>query len=216
MNWGPIPNSDNLYRHSVFPPSFIGKGKTFSHEKLWKLFDRDNNTVVTSIAWERYVPAVNYIHAYGCRLASKRNEGNRSENKGKQRQVYCGAYQLKAHAIRGLKGTEGLDEVLSADIIHHVENDEIAHANLTITLSPETSDREGTKTAIMIRLWNMTHGPLKHICACDLEAADNHPSKSLPLGPAGEYYDTRSGFSRHWYHLRFVIHSWLWQHLYRK
>lgn len=215
MNWGPIPDGDNLYRQSVFPPSFRGR-RTFRPEKLWRLLDKGNNAIVTSIAWERYVPTVNYVHAYGCRLGLKRNEKNLAETKGKDRQVYCGAYQLKARVVRELGGTVGLDEILSADIIHHIENDEIAHANLIVFLNPGISDVEGTKTAIIDRLWNATSGPLIHICDCDQDIAASHPSTLLLPGPAGAYHDTRSYFSRLWYRIRFVTHDWFWRKFCRK
>jgi hypothetical protein len=213
MRWWRIPDGDSLFRHSIFPVSF--KGRRFSWEKCLTLYDEPDGSILASLTWERYVPTTELVHGYGCRLAFRRNEKKRAEGrfKEKDRQVYCGAYQLKGNAIRGLAVINGLDQVLSADVIHRIEEGEIAHTDLKIVLRAG-GGVEGTKTAILDRLWNTCSGPLKHICDCDTDI-DTHPSLGLPTAPAGPYYDSRSYLLRLWYIVRFRICNWLWVHFQR-
>jgi hypothetical protein len=208
-----IPDSDSLFRQTIHPLSF--KGAKFAHDRLLRLkYDQADRSLLASLTWERYVPTAKLIHGYGCRLALYMNETERRAGtlKEKNRRIYCGAYELKGHAIRALAGTEGLDEILSADVVQLVEKGEIAHVNLRIILRPsEGLDVAGTKTAILDRLWNICSGPLTHICDCD-QHVPNHPSSDLVIPPAGPYLDTRPRLLRLWCIVRFHICSWLWQH----
>lgn len=168
-----------------------------------------NGSLLTSVAWERYVPTVKHIHCYGCRIALLRNQP-KQEKGHKTRSVYCGAYQLKADAVRALASAEQLDEILSAEVVHKIESGEIAHTELIIFLKPDVFNIEGTKTAIIDRLWNVCSGPLSHKCDYDLDIAP-HPSLSLSTPPAGAYSDTRSYLCRLWYIIRFQVHFWFWR-----
>ena len=211
MRWGHIPDVDSLFRHSVFPLSF--KGGVFAAEKFIKLYDHADGSLLASLAWERYVPTEDLVHGYGCRLASGINKKKQAAGKltNKNRHVYCGAYQLTGEAIRALAASGGLDEILSADVVHHIEEGELAHTDLRIVLKPRVGlNIEGTKTMILDRLWNVCFGPLKHICDCDKDIAV-HPSSSLIDAPAGAYSDTRSHFVRRLCIIRFQICSWAWR-----
>ena len=161
------------------------------------------------------MPTPEYIHAYGCRLASKINDKKRADGKlkRKHRHVYCGAYGLRAHSIRALVGAEDLGEVTSADVTHLVEDGEIAHAELKVVLAAGTVDVEGTKTAILDRLWHDSCGPLTHICDYDKDL-NEHRSTSLSIGPRGECVDSRAYLYRLWCIARFHVYSWLWRHVY--
>jgi hypothetical protein len=141
------------------------------------------------------------------------NEKERETGKFKEktRRIYCGAYELKAKAVFALAMADGLNEILSADVLHQVEDGEISHAALRIVLkSDSVSNVEGTKTAIIDRLWNACSGPLRHICDCDRDVAD-HPSSNLVAAPGGDYYDTRSHWLRLWCIVRFQICNWMWR-----
>lgn len=211
MRWNRIPDGDSLFRQSVHPLSFKGKG--FVWEKCLKLYDQPDGSLLASLTWQRYVPTSERVHSYGCRLAFGMNEKKRLSGtfKEKSRHIYCGAYELKANAIRALTVAEGLNEIISADVVHHVEVGEIAHTNLRIVLrAGGGTDVEGAKTAILDRLWSSCHGPLTHICDCDREIAD-HPSSGLTTPPAGLYSDSRSSFIRLWHVTRFHILNWIWQ-----
>ena len=202
----PIPDGDSLFRHSIKPVSF--KGKTFAPQKLIALFG-NAEVVQTSLAWQRYVPTTELVHSYGCRLALRRNDERKAEGtfKEKNRQVYCGAYQIKAVSIRALVGAEGLKEVVTVEVFHHVEEGEIAHTDLTIILNAkEGFDVEGTKTAIVDRLWNACSGPLLHVCDCDDDLAP-HPSSELITAPGGPYRDDRHDFLRLWSIMRFRLYE---------
>jgi len=214
MLFGRIRDGDYLYRHSVHPLSF--RRGAFDQSGFFHLVhNAASSAILGSLAWDRFVPTPEHIHAYGCRLAKKRNDEKRSEGKlnRKNRQIYCGAYGLKAGSVRALVGAEGLDEVVSADVAHLVEHGEIAHAELKIVLVAGTVNAEGTKTAILDRLMNASYGPLKHICDYDDDVTE-HPSANLGIGRGGEYVDSRSYLSRLWCILRFHICSWLWRHGY--
>ncbi len=208
-----IPDGDSLFRQSVYPVSFKSKGRVFAWGRCLNLQPKDDGSLVASLTWERYVPTTKLIHDYGCRLALRRNEKKQAagEFKDKDQNVYCGAYQMKAKAIRDLGATDGLDEILSADVVHRVEEGEIAHANLTVFLKPAFgANVEGTKTAIVDRLWNACSGPLSHTCDCDRNIAE-HPSSKLITPPAGAYKDNRSYPLKLWHIIRFHICSWLWR-----
>ncbi len=215
MSCSHIPDGDSLFRQSIHPLSF--KGKAFAWAKCLMLYDEPDGSLLASLTWERYLPTTEAVHDYGCRLAFRMNERKRIAGKltDKNRNVYCGAYQMKGRAIRALVTVEGLNEVLSADVVHHVEEGEIAHADLRIVLkSGGVPDIEGTKTAILDRLWNASSGPMKHACDCDKNIAE-HPSSSLITPPAGAYSDTRSHFIHFWCIIRFYICSFLWRTLFR-
>jgi hypothetical protein len=180
-----IPDDDNLYRHCVFPVAFRGNNKKrFAYDKLILLVDKSDGSVVASLAWGRYLPTAVCVHAYGCRLAARRNDAKRKEGtyKDKNRHIYCGAYQITARAIRALNNdVEGVE---SADAIHRMECGEIAHADFIIWLR-NGYGIEGTKTAILDRFWNNCRGPLKHVCPDDV-ALEEHPSGAMDIPPAGE------------------------------
>lgn len=210
MKSGPIGEHDSLFRHLVFPLAF--RGRAFRWEKGMKLWDEPDRTVLASLAWERFVPTVVEIHSYGCRLASRMTEKERKKEKyrEKDRRIYCGAYQFTANRIRSIARADGLDDVLSADVIHHIEDGEIAHTDLRFTISEESKfDIEGTKTAILDRLWHACSGPLVHKCDYDDDTLD-HPSSALPTPPSGPYKDIRSSSQRIWHLLRFKLLYWLW------
>lgn len=210
MKSGPISEHDSLFRHLVFPLAF--RGQAFQWEKGMKLWDEPDGTVLASLAWERFVPTLAEIHGYGCRLAFKMTEEVRKKDKyrEKDRRIYCGAYQFKASQIRAIARADGLDEVLSADVIHHIENGEIAHTDLRFTISEESRfDIEGTKTAILVRLWHACSGPLTDKCAYDDDILD-HPGSALPTPPSGPYEDIRSHSQRIWCLVRFKLLYWLW------
>jgi hypothetical protein len=212
---GRIPGGDNLFRHAIYP-LFLSK-KSFASEKLIHLSKEADGSLLTSVAWERYVPTVEHIHSYGCRIALGINDKKRAVGKltDKNRHFYCGAYQLGADAVRALVSAENLDEISSADVIHHIEAGEIAHTDLRILLKPGVSDIEDTKTAIIDRLWNIFSGPLMHVCDCDLDVSP-HPNLTLTTPPTGAYSDTRSYLRRLWSLIRFHACCWLWRSFEKK
>ena len=212
MRCSHIPDGDSLFRQSIHPVSF--KGEAFAWAKCLMLYDQPDGSLEASLTWERYLPTTEAVHDYGCRMAFRRNEKKRIAGNltDKNRNVYCGAYELKGKAIRELPTIEGLNELLSAGVVHQVEEDgEIAHAALKIVLKPGGApDIEGTKTAILDRLWNACSGPMKHICDCDKNISQ-HPSSSLATPPAGVYSDTRSSLLRFWCIIRFHVCGWYWR-----
>jgi hypothetical protein len=136
-----------VLRFSRYPVA--SKGKRFAAEKLFKLLEQPNNLLLGSFGLGKICANPRNVAAYGCRLAQgisnkKRAEGTLAE---KSRQVHCGVYELRCESVRALATTEGLEEVSSADVVHHPEHGELAHAALRITLSPERFvNIEDTKT----------------------------------------------------------------------
>lgn len=175
-----------------------------AREKLWNLRPLADDSLVGSLVWQRFVPESQYIHEHGCRIAALRN----SDAQNKRRQVYCGAYQLFARAVRGLASDE-LSGVLSADVEHKIENDELAHVEVKICLKHENFDVEATKTAIIDRLWSACSGPLNHVCQSDEDLAP-HPNQNLLVPLRGPFVDSRSWFSRKWSLVRFKMYVRLW------
>ena len=195
-----VPDGASLFRHCVHPIVFKG-GKTFAPEKMFKLYDDENspNNVVSSVAWQKYVPTREHVHDYGCRLASKRNDKKRQEGKltSRSRQIYCGAYNLIAGRVRGICDQDDVNSPVTVTEVNHlVEDGEIAHAEIRFILKPEITDIEGAKTEIVDRLWNACCGPLPFICDDDQDIVSHHPSEDLDPGPLGGYVDTRSRWSR--------------------
>jgi hypothetical protein len=199
-----------LFRHCVFPVAF--SGKAFRREKYWRLYDAATNTIEASVACERFAPDRSYVHAYGCRLAAGMNVDEERKKGGslseKNRRVYCGAYALTVDSVRKLAGTENLPEISSADVIHKIENNEIAHAAVLITVTPGHGSIEATKTAIIDRLSNSTCGPLLHTCECDSKL-NPHPSARLPPASAGSYVDSRTGLEKIWCKVRFRLYRFV-------
>lgn len=204
-----IPGGDNLFRHCVHPLSF--SGKRFVAQKLIKLYSQPDGSFLASLTWARYLPTTEHVHAYGCRLALGMNAKLKEQPKfdSKARRVYCGAFLLKAKAVRALPNLAGLTEISSADVVHSVEQGEIAHTDLRIVLRPD-ADVEGTKTAIIDRLWQACSGPITHICDDDHDL-ESHPSVDLPVAPGGSYSDNRWRLTRFWHLVRFRICCWFWR-----
>jgi hypothetical protein len=206
MSVATITDGQSLFRHAVHPVSFRGKG-IFASEKLFYLKDR-NGVLFGSLVWERFVPTKQHVHERGCQLAQARNDEKRAEGKYKEasRQVYCGAYHLQARTIRSI-AQDQLAGVSLVDVIHSPEDGEIAHTDLRVFLTPEPFDVEGTKTAVLDRLWHASSGPLRHTCECDLDLHP-HPNLKLIEAPLGPYLDRRSWVSRLWYLFRFEFLKW--------
>jgi hypothetical protein len=201
-----IPDIDSLFRCCIHPHSFKNRKLLVSKKLLNLKYDEKTRTLHGSLTWERYVPTTKYVHAYGCRLASHRNKNSPSGSQC----IYCGAYRLNGSTIRALPTADGLNEISSADVVHNIENREIAHADLRISFKPGYLDDEGTKTAIVDRLWNACCGPLTYIAVCD-QHINPHPSLYLSTPPAGQYSDTRSYLYRLWCIIRFQISRWIWR-----
>jgi hypothetical protein len=212
MKLGRVLDNDRLFRHCVYPIAFNTKTSSFANQKMWYFKPMADGAIHASLAWERYVPTLEDLHGYGCRLAAGINERKRlrqgTKYREKDRHHYCGAYQVKGKAIRALAFTPELDGIESADIVHQIEAGEIAHVDLRIVLKPGV-DEEGTKTAIVDRLWNACSGPLKHTCDCDKDISV-HQSSNLGPAPAGKYSDARPRFLRSWRIVRFRLFRWLW------
>jgi len=202
MSCGDIRNGDVLFRHAFQPVAF--KGQKFAIEKFWRLSVDQRGALLTSLAWQKYVPEVRDVHNHGCRMASRRNAAAKAAKKysEKSRSVYCGAYAILASSIRRLPGQHNLAEVVSAHVLHHPEEGEIAHADLVVVLdASRVTDIEATKTAIIARLWMMSSGPLKHECADDTDL-DEHPNSLLENAPRGLYRDLRSRLTQAWHRVR--------------
>ena len=197
-----IPDLDNLFRGAHHPIAF--SNKTFKPLKFMKIFPdkTDFRRIEASFIWERYAPTAAYVHSCGCRRSKKR----------KQKDIYCGAYQITARSVRALMNTTGLPEVATADIIHSIEDSEISHASFRVQLwdDVEEEDAEDVKTAIADRLWNSSRGPLKHICPADRDLPQ-HPSGSLELAPLGSYVDNRPAPVRFWHLLRYWLAYAMWK-----
>lgn len=208
MKRKPVPDQDNLFRHAVHPVTF--KSKRFASEKLIQLVPQEDGSLLGSLAWERFLPRTDDVHEYGCRLAFRRN----ALPTARTQSVYCGAYHFKARAIRALSSEENLGEVSSVHIEHKVEHGEIAHVDLRFVIKGEYDlNIEGSKTAIIDRLWNICSGPMQHVCECDANI-DPHPSSLLMIPPRGSYRDDRSTFRR-WY-CRIMFHAYSWWYRRRK
>lgn len=212
MRWGRIPDNDNLFRHCIYPFSF--QGKRFAWGKWMKIYHESDGSLLASLAWERFVPTAELIRGYGCRVAFGMNEKQRIEGRTtkKDRRIYCGAYQLKGSAVRALATVGDLDEIVSANVVHRVEEGEIAHTDLRIVLKKSDDlNIEDTKTAIVDRLWSACRGPIRHTCDCD-QKIEPHPSAALGIPPVGPYSDNRSSLARRWCISRFRVLNWIWRH----
>lgn len=220
MSRGCIEDTDLLYRHTLFPLMF-SKKEQFQRSK-WMRFVTENGSgaLLSSLAWHRYVPTHKLLHAHGCRLAAQMN-AEMLKKRGvpalerKDRRIYCGAYALQADAIRALVGAANLPEIAGADVMHLVERGEIAHAAIRINLAANTKDVDGTKTAILDRLWNSSRGPLSHVCECDRDVGQ-HPGARLEVPPAGSQVQQDGFLLRIWQLVRFYVVWWLWQRGYVK
>src|ERR1700675_1825275 len=137
---------ETLFRHCIFPLAFGGKS-AFRQDLFWKLYDGEPGVIEASVAWERFVPTFQYVHDYGCRLALKMNVTQQKKGKfsEKSRRVYCGAYITSVDAVRSLVGADNLPEITSADVLHKIEDGELAHAAVLIKVREDQSDIEGTK-----------------------------------------------------------------------
>jgi hypothetical protein len=202
-----LPPNDNIFRGAHHPYAF--QNRAFRHSKLIKLYTDPQapRNIEASVVWERYAPTLSLVHAYGCRTSRQRNA------RGGSRDVYCGAYQLKVRHIRNLAATPNLPEVATADIVHKVENNELAHASCFITLHENVDEEtiEAVKTAIAACLWNDSRGPLSHICIADLNL-NPHPNERLERTPQGLYFDDRSRLQRMWAWVRYWFLFWLGRH----
>jgi hypothetical protein len=183
---------EKIFRSAVFPVAF--KRKQLSTKGFLKLYRSDESPFILemSVAWQRFVPTVDMVHHFGCRLAAAQNK-NRISAEQKADRIYCGSYGLTAGDVRGLVGMQGLAAVSSASVLHKIEDGEIAHANCTIKVDTGGDEDavETVKTAIVDRLWSLCQGPSRYVCSHDT-AVDPHPSVLLQEAPLGPYRDPRS------------------------
>jgi hypothetical protein len=218
MRWGQITDTDSFFRQSIFPESFRGKKGIFATSKCFYLkVNSEKNLLFGSLAWQRFVPTSDDVHAYGCRIAAIRNNRKQLNHAttDAHRSVYCGAYHITAKNVRALSKLDGLSEVFRADVVHKPENGELAHADLRIWLQPSrVVNIESTKTAIVHSLWSQCSGPLKHVCECDRDM-ESHPSLRLDDSNLGAYVDTRSHFTQWWSVFRFHVYNWIWFKFFR-
>jgi hypothetical protein len=212
LNFCAIPDSNSLFRGVHHSIAFVKGGKIFDKSRCFALRPNksDPRKLETSLVWERYAPTIECVHAYGCRLSSTRNL-DRAPNK---KDTYCGAYHIKAYRIRDLARIPQVPEIVEADVIHLIETDELAHANLEIRLQDglEADVIDIVKTAIVAHLWASSRGPLPHTCPADAGDA-SHPSERLENPPSGKYFDDRSYAARHWFALRAWVLGRLWRWL---
>ena len=203
MLWGLISNGDSLFRPAVHPLAF--RNKRFHRLQYFKMYTMLDGSLQTSVVWEKLAPASRFVHGFGCRLARKMNTEQIVKQKDPDR-IYCGFYEFPTQLVRSLPDMDGLEELASSDAIHAVEGDEIAHANFIVILKSTALDLEGTKTAIIDRIWNGCHGPATHCCECDLGVI-NHPMSLLPVPPLGKYEDKRTRTTRMLHILRFQLYK---------
>jgi hypothetical protein len=208
MLFGRIPDGDHLFRATVHPNAYKIKKQSdqFVTSKAFKLEATPNDPAafIGSLVWGRLAPTDVHVHDYGCRLAAKMNVN--AKNQGRSTQyVYCGSFQVEARAIRQLPRAHNLNEVISASISHFPEDGEVAHAELKVTFDLNlVKGIEGSKTAVLIHLWNSCRGPMVHKCNCDF-ALNPHPSTTLVEPPKGAYKDLRSDFRKRLDLVRFRI-----------
>jgi hypothetical protein len=211
MMFDAVGKKDSVFRHVVYPLAFQVRGPVFQWHKTMHLVEDTDGSILTSVAWDRYLPTTDYVHAYGCRLALRMNKNLREKNKFREndRRIYTGAYQIFADRIRALAGAGGPEDVISADVSHNIETGEIAHTDLRIMLRGDPKfDLEGTKTEILVWLWNNCNGPLVPKYGYDKDL-QNHSGADLPPAPSGPYRDSRSHLARAWCLIRFRLLSWL-------
>jgi hypothetical protein len=168
--------------------AFSGSGKSVTPPNFFNLIDKENGRLIEgSLVWERLAPTLRHVHAYGCRLAKRRTQANRTSGRLQVPSViYCGAYRLTFDAIRAIKGAKNMHEVESAEVIHKIEDSgEIAHAALLFRLRQQPTNLDATKTAIAALLWTKSVGPFRHVCTSDKDIGANHPSTVLNAGPGG-------------------------------
>ena len=102
---------------------------------------------------------------------------------------------MSAGGIRALCGANGLDGLILVSVEHKIENGEVAHTAVKFTISDDHPDREGLKTAIIDRLWNLCSGPMRHACPDDMDL-NPHPNTLLGDAPLGEISDARTPLQR--------------------
>jgi hypothetical protein len=187
-----VPDGEFVWRSAVFPVAF--KKKQLSNKAYFRLYASDATPFVLemSLVREKYAPALFMIHGFGCRLAASRNRALVKDGKPANR-VYCGAYQIKVEDIRSLARLPQLSEVKKAQVLHIVEDSELAHSNMQIEVDTGGDEDaiEPIKTLIVDRIWSKSRGPSRHVCRRDKGLAD-HPSKWLTAGPNGAHVDGRS------------------------
>lgn len=207
-----IRSGDSLYRQCVFPAAF-SKSTAFLRDRFWHLVgEKGDDVIETSVAWQRLAPSLRYVHGYGCRLAQSQTSNMRASGQLHQPpRIYCGAYQFNGDAVRALKGAKNLSEVETADVVHRIENNgELAHAALIVRLRRPATNIEATKTAIIVSIWAKTVGPLRHVCACDKDLGDLHPSLKMEDAPKGTQEEHRRLIQRVWHQVRFQFDRIVW------
>ncbi len=209
MNFQGILPGDNVFRASIYP-LFSGGGR-FVPGKMLNISEEQDGSLLTSLVWERYAPSSKYVHAFGQRLADKMNANMLAKHRKiseKNRKIYAGAYQITAQLIRDMGNGIEVPNVESADVIYHIEDGEIAHADLRIYLKNEIQDAEGIKTEIVDYIWRECSGPLTPKFGQHEQSAEN-ASKILEVPSKGRYQDRRSLPIKLVYHLRFYV-LYLW------
>jgi hypothetical protein len=152
MNHHRIPDCYDIYRAVLYPVAF-NKKNNITEKRLFHLTTIDEN-IISSVVSERYAPNSNCIHEYGRRLAEKR------QNKS----IYCGYYQILVKDIKSfINKCDYKESIKFVGVIHNIEDNEIAHADLTFKTSENVHDIEELKTFIVVELYYIIRGPFKYI-----------------------------------------------------
>ena len=164
MNHHRILNCYDIYRAVLYPVAF-NKKNNITEKNLFHLTTIDKN-IISSVVSERYAPNSNCIHEYGRRLAEKR------QNKS----IYCGYYQISVKDIKSymnINKSYFKKSMKFVGVIHNIEDNEIAHADLTFKISENEHDIENLKTSIAAELYRIIRGPFKYIEPNDTSTTGN-------------------------------------------
>ena len=123
-----------------------------------------------SLAWRRFAPEDEDLHAYGCRLAANQNvrlgEPARGEDR---RRYYCGFKQATAGALT----IE--NDFFRTELRHLPEGGEAAHVDLSLTLKMDgKAARANARSEAGLELVGALSPTAPHVCECDL-ADEFHP-----------------------------------------
>src|ERR1700726_3932537 len=102
-----LKGTDVVFRSAVDPNFRPRKNKRAFDAKQFFCLSNATNGFETSLVWQYLAPTLDYVHAFGERLANGFNQTNSTSS----RSVYCGAYAMNVSDVRALVGARNLNEV---------------------------------------------------------------------------------------------------------
>lgn len=175
---GCLDSTERVSRSAIFPKFYLNSEpvRGFAPEQLLdfqRIDKKDKSRLWTSVAWHlKLNNDREEIHAYGCRLAAKKNERYVERKQVDPKPLvsqchYLGHYDFSLESIPHIE-----TDAHSVEVVYQPEDGEDSHCNVIIAERSDLAadvDLKDSRATVITRLWRHLVGPYRGLCAVDAE-----------------------------------------------